>query len=239
RQDADIVEEDFAKEDHPGRAGERPGDENERHRQFGEFGFLIPAELHEFDTPIEEDQREDQHEQVRHDLEHRVGAPPEFGPNVDLEMRALLDADHRAEHDHPDEKEARQPLAPDVARDQMRVARDDLQRDRNDQDRDSRHHQPGQESAIAVDQLSHAGEVKPNPTYQRVARIERSEMREISRGAAPDFAALNPGYMFWGARSARPRRGELELFDGVDLSEDRVRADLLGVSRHHRIDHLL
>src|SRR5262249_22663553 len=107
-------------------------------------------------------------------------APPELGPDVDLEMRALLDADHRAEHDHPDEKEARQLLAPDVARDQMRVARDDLQRDRNDQDRDGRHHQPGQESAIAVDQLSHAGEVKPNPMYQRVARIERSEMREIS-----------------------------------------------------------
>ena len=29
------------------------------------------------------------------------------------------------------------------------------------------------------------------------------------------------------------------LFDGVDLREDRVRSDLLGVSRHHRINQLL
>src|SRR5262249_40268695 len=88
-------------------------------------------------------------------------------------MRALLDADHRAEHDHPDEEEARQLLGPDVARYQMRVARDDLQRDWDYQDRDGRHHQPGQESAITVNQLSHASEVTPSPSYQRVARIAK------------------------------------------------------------------
>src|SRR6516164_28633 len=115
----------------------------------------MPAELHELDPPIDEHQREDQHEQVRDDLEHRVGAPAELGPDVDLEMHALLDADHRAEHDHPDEEKARQLLGPDVARDQLCIARDDLQRDRNDQDRDGRNHQPSQESAITVDQLSH------------------------------------------------------------------------------------
>src|SRR6266446_953131 len=71
--DADIVEEDFAQEDHPGHAGERPSDENERHRQFGQLGFLIPAEFHEFDAPIDEHQREDQDEQVRNDLQHRAG----------------------------------------------------------------------------------------------------------------------------------------------------------------------
>src|SRR5262245_17196885 len=32
------------------------------------------------------------------------------------------------------------------------------------------------------------------PGAWRVARIERSEMREVSRLPAPDFAALNPGY---------------------------------------------
>src|SRR5215475_5164048 len=42
-----------------------------------------------------------------------------------------------------------------------------------------------------------------------------------------------------GARSARARPRELELLDGVDLGKDSVRADLLGVSRHHRIDQLL
>src|SRR5258708_29829658 len=104
--DADIVEEDFAQEDHPGHAGERPSDENERHRQFGQLGFLIPAEFHEFDAPIDEYQREDQDEQVRNDFQHRIGAPSELRPDVDLEMRALLDADHRAEHDHPDEEKA-------------------------------------------------------------------------------------------------------------------------------------
>src|SRR5262249_8054580 len=30
-----------------------------------------------------------------------------------------------------------------------------------------------------------------------------------------------------------------QLFDGVDLVEDRVRPDFLGVSRHHRVDQLL
>jgi len=42
-----------------------------------------------------------------------------------------------------------------------------------------------------------------------------------------------------GAVRAGPRRGTAELFDGVDLRVDRVRADLLGVSRHHRIDQFL
>src|SRR5262249_49856676 len=162
---ADIVDEDLAQENHPGYAGEWPGDENERHGQFGQLRFLIPAELHEPDPPIDEHQREDQHEQVRDDPQHGVGAPGELGPDVDLEMRALLDADHRAEHDHPDEEKARQLLGPDVARNQLRIARDDLQRDRDDQRRDGRNHQPSQESAIAVDQLSHEREVRRINSY--------------------------------------------------------------------------
>ena len=124
-----------------------------------QLGFLMPAELHELDPPIEVDQREDQHEKVRDDFQHGIGAPAEFRPDVDLEMRAFLDPDHGAEHDHPDEQKARQLLRPDVARDQLGIARDDLQRDRNHQDRDGCHHQPGQELAIAVDQLFHAREV--------------------------------------------------------------------------------
>src|SRR5437870_8882875 len=42
-----------------------------------------------------------------------------------------------------------------------------------------------------------------------------------------------------GRRRCDAARGEFELFDGVDLVEDRVRPDLLGVSGHHRVDQLL
>src|SRR5215204_1805376 len=92
---------------------------------------------------------------MRDDLQRRIRAPAELGPDVDLEMRALLDADHRAEHHHPDEQEARKLLGPDVTRDQRGVAREHLQRNRNDQYRDSRDHQPGQQPAVSVDQSSH------------------------------------------------------------------------------------
>src|SRR5262249_60359078 len=77
--------------------------------------------------------------------------------------RAFLDADHSAEHDHPDEEKPRQLLGPDVARDQLRIARDDLERDWNDQERDGRNHQPSEELAIAVDQLFHARKVTFEP----------------------------------------------------------------------------
>src|SRR5262245_16641814 len=43
----------------------------------------------------------------------------------------------------------------------------------------------------------------------------------------------------WKARRAPPRLGEFELFDGVDLVEDRVLPDYLGISRHYRVDQLL
>src|SRR5262249_8806166 len=111
---ANVVEEDFTEEDNPGHAGERPSDEDERHRQFCKFGFLIPAEFDEFDAPIDEHQRKNQHEYVRDDLERRVAAPPKLRPNVDLEMSTLLHADHRAKHHHPDKEKARQLLGPDV-----------------------------------------------------------------------------------------------------------------------------
>src|SRR5438034_2530270 len=48
----------------------------------------------------------------------------------------------RSQHDHPDEKEARQLLGPDPRGDERGVARDDLQRDRDDQDRHGGRHQP-------------------------------------------------------------------------------------------------
>ena len=53
----------LAEEQEPGEAGERPGDEDERHRQLGELRVLAPAELHELDAVPEEHEREHQHEQ--------------------------------------------------------------------------------------------------------------------------------------------------------------------------------
>ena len=94
----------------------------------------------------------------------RVRARPELRPDVDLEMRALADADHRAEHHHPDEQEARQLLGPDPGRDQRGVARDDLQRDRDDQDRHGRHHQPRQQPMVGVDDFFHAAQNLTRPT---------------------------------------------------------------------------
>src|SRR5947207_1368244 len=112
--DANVVEEDLAEEDDPGPASERPRDENEGHWQFGKLGFLIPAEFDKLDSPIDEHQRENQDEQARDDLQRRVAAQPELRPDVDLEMGTLLNGDHRAEHDHPNEEKARQLLGPDV-----------------------------------------------------------------------------------------------------------------------------
>jgi hypothetical protein len=58
-------------------------------------------------------------------------------------------------------------------------------------------------------------------------------------GCRPNFAALNPGTSSEGGAICASALRELELPDGVDLGKDRVRADLLGVSRHHRINQLL
>src|SRR5438067_426142 len=85
--DADSVEEDFPQEDEPGRAGKPPRDENEGHRQLRQLGFLIPSELHELGPPIDEHHGKDQNEEVGDDFQQSVGAPPQFRPDVDLEMR--------------------------------------------------------------------------------------------------------------------------------------------------------
>ena len=102
----------------------------------------------------------------------------ELGPDVDLEMRAVADADHRAEHHHPDEEEARQLLGPDPVRDERGVARDDLQRDRDDQDADGRGHQPVEQPMVAVDELAHA--LPPCDAAKKVRR----------KDAPPDLRAM-------------------------------------------------
>src|SRR5262245_15691965 len=70
-------------------------------------------------------------------------------------MRALANADHRAEHHHPDEEEAAELLGPDPGRDQRGIAGDDLQRDGDDQDRNRPHHQPREQPMVPVDQALH------------------------------------------------------------------------------------
>src|SRR5215211_8945938 len=124
RQDAKIIVEDFADEQEPGRAGERPGGEDVHHRQVGELGGLVPAEAHEAQAPVQEHDGEDEDEDMRDDAQRGVRPRPELRPDVDLEMRHLADADHRSDHHHPDEQEARQLLGPDVMRKEVREARD-------------------------------------------------------------------------------------------------------------------
>src|SRR5258705_294286 len=70
---AEARDERFTEEDHPGQARDRPRREDERHRQLGELGSLVPAEAHELDSPPHEDQREHEDEEVGDDLQERVG----------------------------------------------------------------------------------------------------------------------------------------------------------------------
>ena len=56
------------------------------------------------------------------DAQQRIGPRRQLGPHVDLEVGLLAHPDHRAQHDHPDEEEARELLGPDVARDAARCS---------------------------------------------------------------------------------------------------------------------
>jgi hypothetical protein len=150
-----VGEEALAEEDHPGEAGERPGDEDPDHRQLGELGRLVPAELDEADAVPDEDERHHQDEQVGDDAQQRVGARRELGPEVDVEVRSVADADHRADHDHPDEQEARHLLGPDPRRDEVGMARQDLDRDRNDEDGHRHDQEQVEEPVVAIDELAH------------------------------------------------------------------------------------
>src|SRR6266700_6695692 len=153
QENAEAREERLAEEDHPGQARHRPRDEDERNRTLGELRSLVPAEAHELDSPPHEDQRKHEDEQVGDDLQERVRLRREIRQYVDHEMRPLAHADHRAEHDHPDEQEPRELLGPDPRGDQRGVARDDLQRDRDDQDRHGGRHQPREQPMGAVEEL--------------------------------------------------------------------------------------
>ena len=48
----------LAEEQQPGEPGDRPGHEDDAHRQLGELRGLVPAEAHELDAPPDEHQRE-------------------------------------------------------------------------------------------------------------------------------------------------------------------------------------
>jgi hypothetical protein len=85
----------------------------------------------------------------------RVRARRQLGPEIDVEVRSVADADHRADHDHPDEEEARHLLGPDPRRDEVGVARQDLDRDRNDEDGHRHDQQHVEEPVVAVDELAH------------------------------------------------------------------------------------
>src|SRR5215475_14760421 len=152
---ADVGDEGLAEEQHPREPGDRPGDEDVRHRQLGELRVLVPAELNELEAVPDEDQREREDERARPNAQQCVRPRLQLGPHVDLEMRAFADPDHGAEHDHPDEEKTRHLLGPDVGRDELGVARDDLQRHRHDQDRHRGDEQPGQEPVVELDEFAH------------------------------------------------------------------------------------
>ena len=148
-QDPRFVDDLLAREHDPGEACHRPGDVNQPERQVGQFRRPVPGKPRELDPGPHEHQRQRQDAEARHDPHRGLRPPRQVGPDVDLEMLRFPDADHRADHDRPDEQEARHLLGPDVGRDQRGVARDDLQRDGNDQDADAGRQQDFQQLGIA------------------------------------------------------------------------------------------
>src|SRR5260221_435185 len=72
REHAEARDERFTEEEHPRDTRHRPRHEDERHRQLGELGALVPAEAHELDAPPHEHQREYEDEEVGDDLKERV-----------------------------------------------------------------------------------------------------------------------------------------------------------------------
>ncbi len=134
-EDHQVVPHLLAEKHQPRKASQRPGDMNHPQRQLGQLGSAVPGEARELDAGPHEYQRHASTPRLATSLTAASARGAEPRPQVDFEMRALAHSDHRADHDHPDEQEARHLLGPDVARDQCRVAREDLQRHRNDQDR--------------------------------------------------------------------------------------------------------
>src|SRR6266700_7567650 len=81
QENAEARDERLTEEDHPGQARHRPRDEDEHHRQFGELGWLVPAEAHELNAPPYEDQREREDEEVGYDLQQRGRPRREVRPD--------------------------------------------------------------------------------------------------------------------------------------------------------------
>ena len=124
-------------------AGQRPRDVDEPHRQLGELGGLVPARTATNSMPYQTNTSANTStNSVGDQLQQRVGARLQSRPDVDVEMRAFAHADHRAEHDHPDEEEARHLLGPDVRTGSARCSARRSAADRDDQDRDGRDQQP-------------------------------------------------------------------------------------------------
>jgi hypothetical protein len=119
-------------------------------RQFRQFADPEPGAVRELDPPPEEHAAEDQHEEARDHIRRCLGAPLQAREQVHVEMRAFAHTDHRADHHHPDQQEARQLLGPDVARQQFREAGEDLQADRHD-DGGHRHRQQDVEQTGIVE----------------------------------------------------------------------------------------
>ena len=114
----------FAEEQHPGDAGERPGDEDVRSsaaRRAPSAGTSRSARIR-CPTRRTPARRPSTNSGTRSGS-GALTRGPNARQDVDLEMRALADADHGAEHDHPDEEEASQFLGPDVGRDVVGDAR--------------------------------------------------------------------------------------------------------------------
>ena len=85
----------------------------------------------------------------------RASQARHLGPHVAIKMRRLAYANHRPDHDGPDEQKTSHLLGPDVGRNQASVAREDLQRDRDQQDEDGKRNQVvGEQLVILARQLA-------------------------------------------------------------------------------------
>ena len=139
--------------------GERPRDVDRQHVDAGHLGILVPAEQREAPAEGDEDQRHQQHRDVDDDARRRPCRVAVFGvrQHVDVEVRAVAHRDRRAEHDEPDEAEARDLLGPDVARNEIDEAREDLQRHRDEHQRDQHGEQDLQDPVDQRIQCLHRG----------------------------------------------------------------------------------
>ena len=91
--------------DDPHEAGDGPGYEDQPHRHVSQLGSLVPAKLGEFDTPVKNNPRENQHEKLGQEKHDTAGLGREFWQKIHIKVHSLTNAYGGANHDEPDKEE--------------------------------------------------------------------------------------------------------------------------------------